>query len=67
MRASGDIIEPPMPCRKRAATKAPSESEKAQASEPSMNTKIAALNTVLAPKRSAIQPEMGMKMASATR
>ena len=66
-RAIGVIIEPPMPCRKRARTKAPSEPAKAQAIEPSAKTTIASRNTRLAPRRSASQPLIGMKIASATR
>ena len=65
-RPTGVIIAPPMPCRKRAATKVRSESDIAQNSEPSMKTRIAARNTRLAPYRSAIQPLTGMKIASAT-
>ena len=66
-RATGVISAPPMPCRKRAATKASSELEKAQAIDPSTKTAMATRNTLRAPKRSAIQLEIGMKMASATR
>ena len=66
-RPTGVIIAPPMPCRKRDTTKAGSESEMAQATEPTMKTPIAARNTFLAPKRSAIQPLIGMKIASDTR
>ena len=44
-----------------------SESAMAQAIEPSTKTPIAARNTRLAPNRSAIQPLIGMKMASDTR
>ena len=64
---TGVIIDEPMPCRNRDITKVSSEKEKEQASEPSMKTPMAARNTVLAPKRSAIQPLMGMKIASATK
>jgi hypothetical protein len=56
-----------MPCRKRAITNHSSDDDAAQASEPAMNTPSAALNTVRAPNRSAIQPEIGMKMARLTR
>ena len=38
--------------------------DSAQPIEPSMNTAIASRNTVRAPKRSAIQPLIGMKIAS---
>ena len=40
-RATGVIMAPPMPCRKRASTKAGSEPEMAQAIEPRMKTPIA--------------------------
>jgi len=60
-------MAPPMPCRNRDTTKAGSELETAQAMEPTTKTAIAARNTFLAPKRSAIQPLIGMKMASDTR
>lgn len=66
-RPTGVIIEPPMPWRKRAITKPSSEPAKAQAIEPSTKTTIAMRKMFLAPKRSAIQPEIGMKIASATR
>ena len=66
-RATGVIIAPPMPCRKRERTKVRSESEIAQQTEPTRKTTIAARNTFRDPKRSAIQLEMGMKIASATR
>ena len=66
-RPTGVIMAPPMPCRKRETTKAGSELETAQATEPMTNTAMAARNMFLAPKRSAIQPLIGMKMASETR
>ena len=40
-RATGVIIAPPMPCRKRASTKSTSEPENAQAIEPMTKTPIA--------------------------
>lgn len=40
--------------------------ETAQSTEPTMKTRIAARKMRLAPKRSAIQPLNGMKIASAT-
>ena len=64
---TGVIIAPPMPCRKRAPTNSASEPATAQATEPQTKTPIAIRNTRFAPKRSAIQPETGMKMASATK
>ena len=66
-RATGVIIAPPMPWRNRLSTKVSSESEIAQHSDPTMNTIMAVRNTLRAPKRSAIQLEIGMKIASATR
>ncbi len=48
-------------------TKAVIELEKAQAIEPIMKTKIAMRKMLRAPKRSDIQPLIGMKIASATR
>ena len=65
-RPTGTIIAPPMPCRNRAATNAPNESEAAQPTEPSRNTPMAAMKVGLAPKRSATQPLMGMNTASAS-
>lgn len=66
-RPTGVIIAPPMPCRKREPTKASSEFAKAQKIDPTTKTPIAMRNTRLAPNRSAIQPETGMKIASATK
>ena len=66
-RATGVIIEPPMPCRNRETTKVGSELEKAQAIEPTTKTAMARRKMLVAPKRSAIQPEIGMKMASDTK
>ena len=66
-RPTGAIIEPPTPWKKRASTKAWIEPAKAQAIEPRAKVAIAARKTFFAPKRSDIQPEIGMKIASATR
>jgi hypothetical protein len=66
-RPTGTIMAPPMPWKNRARTKPASESADAQASEPAMNTPMAARNTVRAPNRSAIQPDTGMKIARLTR
>ncbi|EFM63679.1 Hypothetical protein BROD_0230 [Brucella sp. NF 2653] len=66
-RPTGVIIAPPIPCKKRAITKAGSEFEAAHAMEPTTKTAIAARNTFFAPNLSAIQPLTGMKTASATR
>ncbi len=65
-RPTGVIMAPPIPCRNRAATKPSSDPAMAQASEPRTKIPIAQRNTVLAPNRSAIRPEIGMKTASET-
>ncbi len=67
MRPTGVIMAPPMPCTMRAMTKSVSEFDSAQPIEPIMNTAMAARNTVRAPKRSAVQPLAGMKIASDSR
>ena len=67
MRPTGVIMAPPMPCTMRAMTKSVSELDSAQPIEPIMNTAMAARNTVRAPKRSAVQPLAGMKIASDSR
>ena len=66
-RATGVIMAPPMPSTMRATTKWASDCDSAQPIEPSMNTAMAARNTVRAPKRSAVQPLTGMKTASESR
>ena len=66
-RPTGVIMAPPMPSTMRAMTNWLSEPESAQPIEPSMNTAMAARNTVRAPKRSAVQPLTGMKTASESR
>ncbi len=57
---AADALEEAASARRSAA-----RSEKAQQIEPAMNTTMAARKTFLAPNLSAIQPESGMKMASA--
>ena len=66
-RPTGDIMAPPMPWKNRATTKCASDCEKAQPIDPIMNTTMAVPKMVRAPKRSAIQPLAGMKIASASR
>ncbi len=66
-RATGVISAPPKPCNNRDSTKVSSESDAAQATEPAMKITIATRKTLRAPHRSAIQAEIGMKIASATR
>src|SRR5690606_4649018 len=60
-------IDDPMPWKKRDSTKLSSEKAKEQASDPSMKTKIASRKIFLAPKRSAIHPLIGIKIASDTK
>src|SRR5450830_2121819 len=60
MRPTGTIMAPPMPCRKRAATKVNSVLDKAHRMEPAMKVIIAERKIVRAPTLSAIQPEIGM-------
>ena len=48
-RPTGTIIAPPMPCRMRAATRKASVSARLHNTEPSVNTAIAARNTVRVP------------------
>ena len=62
-RPTGTISAPPRPCNIRAATKPSSDDARPQASEPSVNTAIAARKTFRAPNLSATQPETGMNTA----
>ena len=66
-RPTGTIIAPPMPWTMRASTSCGSDSTVEQPIEPSVNTTIAEVNTMRAPKRSASQPESGRKMPSESR
>ena len=66
-RPTGVIIAPPIPSMMRASTNWLSELDNAQPIDPSMNTPMAARNTVRAPKRSAVQPLTGRKIASERR
>ena len=66
-RPTGDIIAPPTPCSMRAATSKGRFGAWAQAIEPSVNSPIAARNTVREPNRSAIRPLAGMNIASVSR
>ncbi len=63
-RPTGTIIEPPIPCRTRAAVNCHRRELKPQSMEESVNMAMARQNIVRAPKRSAIHPLMGMKTAS---
>ena len=63
-RPTGTIIAPPSPWKTRAAMRVGSDDEAPHRIEPRVKTTIALQNTVRAPKRSATQPEAGMKTAS---
>ncbi len=66
-RPTGTIIAPPTPCRMRAATRKARSSARPHRIEPTVNTAIAARNTVRVPNRSAIQPLAGMNTARLSR
>src|ERR1700687_1616104 len=66
-RPTGVLIAPPTPCRMRAITKWVTEEDSAQPTDPTMNTATARLNTMRAPKRSAVQPLAGINTASDSR
>src|SRR5215212_1462127 len=66
-RPTGVIIAPPMPCTIRAITKWVTEVDSAHPIEPAMKTATARLNTIRAPKRSAVHPLAGIKTASDNR
>ena len=63
MRPTGTIMAPPIPCRTRQATSIVMLVEMPHSSEPREKTAIAEPNTLRVPKRSAIQPLIGMKTA----
>ena len=64
MRPTGVIIAPPMPCRMRETTSIGTPlSESPQASDPNEKRATAAAKTRRVPKRSAIQPLIGMNTA----
>ena len=67
IRPTGTIMAPPMPCRKRAATKKPKECAIPQSMELTMNIAIAEQNTIRPPIRSVSQPDIGIKTARLTR
>ena len=64
-RPTGTIMAPPQPCRMRQATRMWMLVERPQSREPRVKMPMAAAKTRRVPKRSAIQPLMGMKTASA--
>ena len=66
-RPTGTIIAPPTPCRMRAATSEPRPCASPTSAEAMVKTAIASMKTRRAPKRSATQPDTGMKTHSATR
>ena len=63
MRPTGIIMAPPMPCRTRQATSMSILADRPHSTEPSVNKPIAEAKTRRVPKRSAIQPLIGMKTA----
>src|SRR5215216_6257449 len=66
-RATGAIIEAPIPSTMRPMMNTVSEGALAQTIEPEMKTPMATRKTLRAPNRSAVQPLAGMKTASASR
>ena len=62
-RPTGFIMAPPRPCRMRKATSMGRFVAMPQSADPAVNSTIAAQITLRMPKRSAIQPEIGMKIA----
>ena len=60
---TGTIIAPPQPCKMRQATSSWMLVERPQRSEPSAKMPMAEEKTRRVPKRSAIQPLMGIKTA----
>ncbi len=62
-RPTGTIMAPPSPCSRRLATRNEIWLVTPHNSEPSVKTAMAAAKTRRVPKRSAIQPDIGMKTA----
>ena len=62
-RPTGIIIAAPMPCRIRAATSMGTFKDRPQSTEEKVKIATAVLNTRHVPKRSAIQPLIGMHTA----
>ena len=62
-RPTGTIMAPPQPCRMRQATRTWMLLEMPHRKEPRVKRPMAAAKTRRVPKRSAIQPLMGMKTA----
>ena len=63
MRPTGTIMAPPTPCRTRQATSILMLVDRPHSTEPSVNKPIAEAKTRRVPKRSAIQPLIGMNTA----
>ena len=63
MRPTGTIMAPPMPCTTRQATSTVMFVDRPHSNEPNVNRPIAEAKTRRVPKRSAIQPLIGMKTA----
>ncbi len=66
-RPTGTIIEPPIPCTTRDATISGIELDRPHRIDPVTKVRIAMRKMRRAPKRSASQPEAGMRIASASR
>ena len=66
-RPTGNIMAPPAPCRMRKPIRSSKPRACPESAEAATKTIIASMKTRLAPKRSAIQLENGMKTVSATR
>ena len=66
-RPTGTIIAPPIPWKIRARMNWIRPVDMPQKTDAIVKTTMAVPNTVRAPKRSAIQPLIGMKIASVTR
>ena len=62
-RPTGTIMAPPQPCRMRQATSRWMSLDMPQSKEPRVNRPIAEAKTRRVPKRSAIQPLIGMNTA----
>ena len=62
-RPTGTIMAPPQPWRMRQATSRWMSLDMPQRNDPRVKMPMAAANTCRVPKRSAIQPLMGMKTA----
>ena len=62
-RPTGIIRAPPTPSKKRAITRKVTLGALAQEMDPSRKMMMAVRNTVRAPKRSAMRPDTGMKIA----